>query len=106
MNERIIELIMVVVSAVLASNGFWAIFGKRINKNDATSKLVLGIAHDRLDTLCRQYLAKGEISNEELKNLIKYLYEPYHESGGNGYITEMVEKVKDLKINGGNNNEN
>ena len=56
---------------------------------------ILAMLHDRLYQSCRHYLHEEEIDVDALKN-IEYLYESYHDLGGNGTGTELYERVKDL----------
>lgn len=58
---------------------------------------VQAILHDRLYQAGEFYIAQGEITLDELKN-IEYLYTAYHNLGGNGTGTEIFERVKNLKI--------
>ena len=41
------EVLLPIVFAVLASNGLWALIGKRRDKNDVERKMLVGLAHDR-----------------------------------------------------------
>ena len=81
MDLHTIELAVTIVCSVLASSGFWAVVQHFISKNDSGSKLLLGIAHDRIMWLGKQYISRGYITVEEYENLITYLYEPYIERG-------------------------
>ena len=98
MNAHTIELIVTIVCSVMASSGFWAIVQHFINRNDSSGKLLLGIAHDRIMFLGKQYLKRGYITVEEYENLVTYLYEPYVERGGNGSARMIMEQVMKLKM--------
>lgn len=98
MDLHTIELAVTIVCSVLASSGFWAVVQHFISKNDSGSKLLLGIAHDRIMWLGKQYISRGYITVEEYENLITYLYEPYVERGGNGSVKMIVEQVMRLEI--------
>lgn len=56
---------------------------KEEEMNSAVAKMILALGHDRLIHLTDQYIAKGEITVKEKRNL-RYLYEPYKALGGNG----------------------
>lgn len=58
---------------------------------------VLALLHDRLYQGCTHHINNGYITTEELKNM-EYLYNGYHELGGNGTGTELYERVKDLPL--------
>lgn len=98
MDQHTVELIITIVGSVVASSGFWALVQNYINRNDASKKLLLGIAHDRIMYLSKQYLAKGYLTPDESENLITYLYEPYIQCGGNGSAQHIMEKVKHLEV--------
>lgn len=98
MDIRIIEFIVTIVCSVMASSGFWAVVQHYLSKNDADGKLLLGIAHDRIMCLGRDYLRRGSISPEEYENLVTYLYEPYLAKGGNGSVKKIMQEVDKLPI--------
>ena len=98
MNVHTIELIVTIVCSVIASSGFWAVVQRFLNKNDSSSKLLLGLAHDRIMWLGKGYIKRGYITVEEYENLITYLYEPYVQRGGNGSAKMVVDQVMKLEI--------
>ena len=98
MSSHTIELIVTIVCSVMASSGFWAIVQHFINKNDSSSKLLLGLAHDRIMWLGKSYLKRGYITVEEYENIVTYLYEPYLERGGNGSAKMIMDQVLKLEI--------
>ena len=61
------------------------------------SVAVLSMGHDRLYQACTYFIRLNKITVEELKN-IEYLYEGYHQLGGNGTGTELYNRVKNLPI--------
>lgn len=94
----LLDLLVTVVGATVACGGFWAFVQSRVDKSDSSEKLLLGMAHDRIMYLGKQYLEKGEITADEYENLMNYLYEPYVACGGNGTVKHMMEKVSHLDI--------
>lgn len=98
MSSHTMELIVTIVCSVMASSGFWAIVQHFINKNDSSSKLLLGLAHDRIMWLGKSYLKRGFITVEEYENIVTYLYEPYLERGGNGSAKMIMDQVLKLEI--------
>lgn len=98
MDSHTLELIVTVVCSVMASSGFWAIIQHFINRNDSSSKLLLGLAHDRIMWLGKQYIKRGYITLEEYENLVTYLYEPYKERGGNGSAEMVIHQVLKLEV--------
>lgn len=58
---------------------------------------VLAILHNKIYTLGKQYIEQKYISLEDMKDF-EYLYDAYHNLGGNGTGTEIYERVKNLSI--------
>lgn len=85
------------IGGILGSSGFWAILQHRMDKHDASKKLLLALAHDKLFERCHHYIARGTISAEELENLTE-LYESYHTCGGNGTGTSLYKRAATLPI--------
>lgn len=94
--------VLTVVASLLGSSGLWAYFQSRADKDSATRKLLLGLAHDRIIYLGMSYIDKGWISKDEYDDLMKYLYEPYNHFGGNGLAEKIMNDVKELPIRGAN----
>lgn len=86
------------VAAILASSGFWTFIVKKSSKHSAETKMILGLGHDRIISLGVTYIDRGWVTEDELENLVDYLYEPYAQLGGNGSAKTIVEKVKTLEI--------
>ena len=102
-------LLIAIFSAVFASQGFWALILYLVQRKDKKkdkkgeiidhqSKMLLGLGHDRIVCLGKEYLAKGSISEDEYENLNKYLYTPYKALGGNGTAEKIMDEVKKLPI--------
>lgn len=91
-----VEMAITVICAVIASSGFWAFIQKRTDKKDARTKLLVGIAHDRIVWLGQSYLSRDPsyITPDEYENLIDYLYEPYVACGGDGTAKKIVDEIK------------
>ena len=92
--------IIAILTIVFASTGFWAFVtkvweNKRKNKS-AESRLLMGIAFSKISDLGLKYIERGSITQEEFHDLYHYLYEPYHEMGGNGTAERVMEQVKKL----------
>lgn len=98
-----IEIVITVIVAVFGSTGFWSfiqsIRDKRLANNGNRvdeREMILGLGYDRLMHLCNKYIDRGYITVDELKDLNKYLYQPYRKLGGNGTAELLFNKVKDL----------
>lgn len=96
--EKITTIIITFLSTLIASSGFWAFVTTIADKKSAKSKMLLGLAHDRIISLGMSYITRGNITQAEYENLNKYLYEPYIRLGGNGFVKHMMDDVKKLPI--------
>lgn len=97
MNE-IVSLLITVLTAVIASSGFWAFLNKHTERKDVRTKMLIGLGHDRIIQLGSMYIERGYITSDEYENLIDYLYAPYAGMGGNGSAKRVVEEVKKLPL--------
>lgn len=99
------EFIITIIAATLASTGFWSLVlyrvQKRDEKKDALTKLILGLAYREITELCLKYIHRGDITKDEYEDLIKYLFSPYEELGGDGTVKKLVDEVKKLPIKEG-----
>ena len=86
------------IVALLTSGGLWALIAKRMDKNDAERKMLVGLAHDRIVHLGMVYVQRGYITQDEYENLNDYLYAPYEKMGGNGSAKRVMEEVRRLPI--------
>lgn len=93
-----IQMIVTIVCSVLASSGFWAYIQKKNDAKDNKTKLLIGLAHDRIMYLGTTYLERGSITKDEYENLHDYLYEPYQAEGGNGSAKRIMNEVDKLPI--------
>lgn len=96
--EDWVKTLLTVIATVVASNGFWAYLQNKANKKDVRSQMLIGLGHDRIMYLGKQYISRGWVSADEYENLNKYLYEPYIAIGGNGAARHLMEKVQKLPI--------
>ena len=98
MIQTIFEVLGAVVAALLASGGYWSYKMSKNNHKTAESKMLMGLAHDRIVELGMKYIERGTITRDEYENLYDYLYLPYKELGGNGSAERVMEVVKQLRI--------
>ena len=90
------EVIVTIIGAFIASSGFWAWLQSRSRKKDMSTKMILGLGHDRIIYLCEKYIDRGWISTDEYENLREWLYEPYEKMGGNGTAKRLIAIVNNL----------
>lgn len=93
-----IQIIVAIVTSAVASSGLWAFVQKRMDKNDAKTRMLVGLAHDRIIYLGMAYIERGYVTQDEYENLFTYLYEPYAAMGGNGSAKKVIEEVNKLPI--------
>lgn len=102
------EMIMPILLAIIGSSGIWAtvqvVITKRMSgKHEETEtemymkNMLLGLGHDRIYSLCSEYIARGSITLEEYDNL-QYLARPYLGLHGNGTGKKLIEQVEKLPI--------
>lgn len=92
------QVLTSVLIALISSTGLWSYIANYRNKHDAKTRLLIGLAHDRIIYLGTQYIERGYITPDEYENLHDYLYAPYAENGGNGSAKRVMEQVKALPI--------
>ena len=92
------QIIIAVFTAVLASSGFWAFIMKRADRKSAETKLLLGLACDRIVHLGMTYIDRGWITKDEYETLHDYLWLPYKECGGDGTAERVMNAVDKLEI--------
>ena len=92
------QVLASVLIAILGSTGLWSFIASIRNKHDAKTRLLIGLAHDRIIYLGASYIERGYITPDEYENLNDYLYQPYAENGGNGSAKRVMEQVKALPI--------
>ena len=96
MGRQLVDIILAIVSSLLASSGLWAFVFKKLNNRDAQNDMLIGLGHDRIMHLGMHYIKQGWISSEEYENLSKYLFEPYRALGGNGSAERIMKEVDKL----------
>lgn len=108
MAEVFREFILPLLLVVIASGGMWSYLERRAERrakrqsaqelNSPQTRLLLGLAHDRIIFLGMQYIGRGWITKDEYEDFDKYLWEPYSEFGGNGLAEKVHEEVRSLPI--------
>lgn len=91
--------------AVFASTGFWSflwnIVSSRQKAKTADSRLLLGLAYRSICQLCGSYIERGWLTKDEYEDLVKYLYQPYRDAGGDGTCERLMQEVDKLPIRKG-----
>lgn len=91
------QIIVTIITALLASSGLWAFLGKSIERSTAERELLVGIGHIELVFFGMQYIERGWITREEYETM-QDLYKPYVKLGGNGSGTKIMKEVESLPI--------
>lgn len=91
-----IKPVFIVVCSVLGSGGFWALLQSRSTRANATTRLLMGVAYDRLTHLGVGYIERGSITKDEYEDLRRYFYDPYLALGGNGVAKRIMLEIETL----------
>ena len=100
--EQWLQIVVTIACSVIASSGFWAYIQKRNENKDVKSRMLVGLAHDRIMHLGMTFIERGWISQDEYENLYEYLYVPYERMGGNGSAKRIMNEVNKLPIHKAN----
>lgn len=98
--EPWVNTLVTIVITLLASTGFWTFIMKRMDKKDVRTQMLIGLGHDRIIFLGKEYIKRGYITADEYENLNQYLYEPYSRMGGNGSAKRIMQEIDRLPIKG------
>jgi len=93
MTEQMVIALMAAVASVGASSGVWAYIQKRSQTTTAQTRLLMGLAYDKIITIGMAYIERGWVSKDEYEEYLKYLVEPYKEMGGNGVANRIATDV-------------
>lgn len=91
------QIILTIVTALLASSGLWAFLGKKLERNNSERELLVGIGHIEIVFFGMHYLERGWITRDEYETM-QSLYEPYAKLGGNGSGTKIMKELEKLPI--------
>lgn len=99
-----LELIATAAGGCLAaSSGFWLYLKNRSSAKDATTRLLMGLAHDKITYFGMKYIDRGWVTKDEYEDLRRYFYEPYIELGGNGTAERIMAAMQQLPLRSGGN---
>lgn len=102
------DILIAIISGGVASaivGGLFSVILWRLNRNaakedktDSVKVALRVLLYDRIKHLGKSYLARGSIHGEELEDLIA-MHKVYHnELEGNGFLDELMEQVRHLRI--------
>lgn len=98
MSDSMWLALIAAVTGVATSSGLWAYIQKRSSNRDTLTRLLMGLAYDKIITIGLAYIQRGWISKDEYEEYQKYLVEPYKELGGNGVAERFAADVGSLPI--------
>ncbi len=84
------------LASVLASSGFWAYVKYKDSSKSAMTRLLMGLAYDKVTTLGLAFIRRGWITRDEFDEYQKYFVKPYIELGGNGVAERIYRDVARL----------
>lgn len=98
---------MEIIIAIIGSGVLTTIINQICNAINRRAEEKNGITHgvrlvlkDRLRFLCVRYIEQGWIYEDELEDLVA-MHNCYHDTlHGNGYLNELMGRVKSLEIKG------
>ena len=93
-----LTIILTAIGGIAAGSGFWAFLSRIVDKKSMSSKMLLGLGHDKILYLCNYYIDRGYITSDEYENLHDYLFVPYKALGGNGTAERLMKEVSNLPI--------
>lgn len=96
--ENLQLMLLTIATTFIASSGFWAYLLKKSERSSATTRLIMGMANDRIITRGMTYIHQGYIEQHEYTDFKKYLYEPYKELGGNGTADRIMSELTTLPL--------
>ena len=91
------QVILTIITALLASSGLWAFLGSRLERNSAERELITGIGHIELVFFGMQFIERGWITRDEYETM-QDLYKPYVKLGGNGSGARIMKELEKLPI--------
>ena len=98
MHNAVQFFLMSLSGFLAASSGFWIYLRNRNVSKEANTRLLMGLAQDKISYLGMKYIQRGWVTADEYEHLRQYLYEPYTELGGNGMATRIMNAVDELPL--------
>lgn len=91
-------IILTIVGAIFASQGFWTWVIQRNSRKSAKTRLIMGLGYAEICRRASIYLAQGGVTTDEYQDFVKYLYKPYHDMGGDGTAEKLMHEIEKLPI--------
>lgn len=97
MNDEVVQQLLLILTALIASQGFWNMLTNKLSKTSKVERAVKALLHDKLSYLANKHLAEGSITAEDFR-VVNDLYDAYRDIGGNGTVARLMEAVQKLEI--------
>lgn len=91
-----IEVLITIAGSVFASSGLWTLILYKAKQKDTGLLMTRGMAHYQIIEEGQKFIDRGWITHEEYDDFMKYLGNPYLESGSNGLAKKMIDDISDL----------
>lgn len=91
-----IEMLITIIGSVFASSGLWTLILYKAKQKDIGLLMTRGMAHYHIIEEGQKFIDRGWITHEEYDDFMKYLANPYLESGSNGLAKKMIDTISDL----------
>ena len=91
-----IEVMATIAGSVFASSGLWTLILYKAKQKDTGLLMTRGMAHYQIIEEGQKFIDRGWITHEEYDDFMKYLANPYLESGSNGLAKKMIDDISDL----------
>lgn len=91
-----IEMLITIAGSVFTSSGLWTLILHKVKQKDTGILMTRGMAHYRIIEEGQKFIDRGWITHEEYDDFMKYLGDPYLESGSNGLAKKMIDDISDL----------
>lgn len=103
MHDDIMTIVLAVIGTGVLNttvSQLLSSYQNKKNSKNASSQALRLLMKDRLRFLCDHYITQGWIYDDELEDLI-VMHNCYHNDlNGNGYLDELMSRVKSLEIRG------
>jgi hypothetical protein len=91
-----IETLITIIGSVFASSGLWTLILYKTKQKDTGLLMTRGMAHYQIIEEGQKYIERGWITHEEYDDFMKYLGNPYLESGSNGLAKKIIDDISEL----------
>ena len=109
--EFAITGVITLLVGVFGSTGFWTFYSKKMEKKSDTYKKIdeiekyvndyiekmkntmLGVTYINIVKTCEYWIERGWVEQDDLRDIERYLFDPYREWGGNGTAERLFKQA-------------